>query len=334
MTERSTTSGAVLMLRVAAARSLNPLVREFRLVAADGRALPGFTAGAHLRVRISLPDGREDWRHYSLIDFSTAARATEAPLEYRIAVRREAEGRGGSKYMHDVVQTGDTLVVETPKNEFPLRASDDSAVLIAGGIGITPLVSMAAHRRATGLPVRLHYAGRSAELMAYVRELRDLLADDLEVHCDEKAGHPLDVDAVLDRCQPQSHIYVCGPKALLDAVLSKTLARGWNQERIHFELFSTPAPTAGDRPIEVVLARSALTLTVPAGETILDCLIEHGCDPLYECRRGECGVCAIGVIEGEVDHRDYVLSEADRRSQKVIQICVSRAIGPRLVLDL
>lgn len=170
--------------------------------------------------------------------------------------------------------------------------------------------------------------------MAYVPELRALLADDLELHCDDEAGKPLDVDAVLDGCEPESRIYVCGPTALLDAVLSKTLARGWSHDRVHFELFSTPAPAAGDQPIELTLARSGRTLTVPAGQTILDCLIEDGCDPLYDCKRGECGVCGIGVVEGQVDHRDYVLSEADRRSHKVIQICVSRALGRRLVLDL
>lgn len=334
MAEHTTHDGGLLRLRVAATRSLNALIREFRLVSADSHSLPAFTAGAHLRVQVMPPDGQLDWRHYSLVDFSTEPRATEAPAEYRIAVRRESEGRGGSAYMHDIVQAGDTLVVQTPRNEFSLHESDECAVLIAGGIGITPMISMAAHRRAAGRPVRLYYAGRSRELMAYVQELGVLLASDLKLHCDAESGKPLDVDGVLDRCEPQSRIYVCGPNALLDVVLSKTLARGWSHDRVHFELFSTPVPAAGDRPIEIILARSGRTMTVPADQTILDCLIEHDCDPLYDCKRGECGVCAIGVIEGEVDHRDYVLSEADRRSHKVIQICVSRARGPRLALDL
>lgn len=324
----------MLDLRVVGIRSLTALIREFRLVRVGGGRLPGFTAGAHLRVQVQLPDGRRDWRHYSLVDFSTAHGATEAPFEYRIAVRLESGGRGGSAYMHEAVRVGDTLQAEAPRNDFPLHESDGRAILIAGGIGVTPLATMAARRRCGGRQVRLHYAGRSPDLMAFVPELRALLTVDLELHCDDEAGSPLDIDAVLDRCEPDSQLYVCGPKALLDAVLSKTASRRWNKDRIHFELFSTVAPEASDHPIEVTLSKSGRTLTVPADQTILDCLIDHDCDPLYECRRGECGVCAVGVIEGEVDHRDYVLTEADRRSNRVIQICVSRALGARLVLDL
>lgn len=324
----------LLSLRVAEARLLNPLIREFRLVAADAAPLPAFSAGAHLRVEVTLPDGRRDWRHYSLIDLSGAPGQCDAPAEYRIAVRREADGRGGSAYMHDVVRAGDTLVVEPPRNEFPLAPCEGRVVLIAGGIGITPIASMAARRRAEGRPLRLHYAGRSRALMAFVPELRERLGDDLELHVDEEAGTPLDVDAILDRCEASSPLYVCGPKVLLDAVLAGTLARGWHPERVHFELFSAPTPASGDQPIALTLARSGRQLTVPATQTVLDCLIEHGCDPLYDCKRGECGVCATGVVEGEVDHRDYVLSASERQGHKVMQICVSRARGPRLVLDL
>jgi ferredoxin len=167
-----------------------------------------------------------------------------------------------------------------------------------------------------------------------VPELQALLGDDLKLHADDEAGAPLDVDALLDGCGPEDQLYVCGPKVMLDTVLAKTQARGWTHERVHFELFTTPVVEAGDRPIEVVLAQSGKTLTVPANQTILDCLIEHGCDPLFDCKRGECGVCSTAVIEGEVDHRDYFLSDAEKASNKVMQICISRARGARLVLDL
>jgi ferredoxin-NADP reductase len=324
----------LLSLRVIEARSLNPLIRLLRLVSPDGGVLPGFTAGAHLRVQVTLPNGTQDWRHYSLIDFSAQPGATEAPREYVIAVRREDDGRGGSRFMHERVQAGDVLTIEAPKNEFPLRELDSRAVLVAGGIGITPITSMAAQRRAEGRPVRLHYAGRSRELMAFVPELQQLLGDDLRLHIDVEAGAPLDVDAVLDACGNDDQLYICGPKVMLDSVLAKTQARGWTHERVHFELFTTPVVEAGDRPIEVVLAQSGKTFTVPADQTILDCLIEHGCDPLFDCKRGECGVCSTPVIEGEVDHRDYFLSDTEKASGKVMQICISRARGDRLVLDL
>jgi vanillate O-demethylase ferredoxin subunit len=310
------------------------LIRLLRLVADDAGALPGFTAGAHLRVQVTLPDGKTDWRHYSLIDFSTQPGATEAPREYVIAVRREDEGRGGSLFMHEREQPGNLLAIAAPKNEFPLRALESCAVLIAGGIGITPLTSMAAQRKAEGRAVRLHYAGRSRALMAFLPELQQLLGDQLKLHADDEAGAPLDVEALLDNCSPEDQLYVCGPKVLLDAVLATTQARGWTHERVHFELFTTPAVEAGDRAFEVVLAQSGKTFSVPADQTVLDCLIEHGCDPLFDCKRGECGVCSTAVIDGEIEHRDYFLSDAEKASGKVMQICISRARGARLVLDL
>jgi len=323
-----------LNLRVAEARELNPLIRLLRLRADDGSQLPGFTAGAHIRVQVSLPDGKTDWRHYSLINFDTARNATNAPAEYVIAVRKEAEGRGGSRFMHERLNAGDTLLIELPKNDFPLHAGPGGTVLVAGGIGITPLASMAARRRAEGLPVVLHYAGRSRELMAFLPELQALLGDDLRLHADVEAGAPFDIDALLDQVPAGDRLYVCGPQLMLDAVLARTQARGWEHDRVHFELFTEPVVEAGDHAFEVELAQSGQRYTVPADQSILDCLIEHGCDPLFDCKRGECGVCATPVIEGEVDHRDYVLTAREKAEGKVMQICISRAKGARLVLDM
>jgi vanillate O-demethylase ferredoxin subunit len=320
-----------LALQVAEARELNPLIRLLRLRAPDGAALPGYSAGAHVRVQVPLPEGRSDWRHYSLVSLAAGAELA-APREYVIAVRREDTGRGGSRFMHGV-QAGDTLTVEPPKNEFPLHPGG-CAVLVAGGIGITPLATMAAQCKASGQPVRLHYAGRSRALMAFLPELQALLGEDLRVHADVEAGGPLDVDALLAGCGEADQLHVCGPRPLLDAVLAKTQARGWTRERVHFELFTTPVAEAGDRPFEVVLSQSGQSFEVPADQTLLDCLIAHGCDPLFDCKRGECGVCTTAVLEGEVDHRDYFLSDAEKASGKVMQVCVSRARGPRLVLDL
>ncbi len=330
-----TTPGpAILQLRVIEARELNPLIRLVRLRADDGAVLPSFTAGAHLRVQVELPDGSTDWRHYSLINLSTSGDACSAPTEYVIAIRREDEGRGGSRFMHQRVQPGQVLTIEAPKNEFPLREHAGCAVLVAGGIGVTPLVSMAAQRIAQNAPVRMHYAGRSRELMAFLPELQQLLGETLRVHTDAEAGAPLDVDALLDACGADDQLYVCGPKPMLDTLLAKTQALGWTRERVHFEVFTAPAVDAGDHAFEVVLQRSERSLTIPADRSILDCLIDAGCDPMFDCKRGECGVCETPVIEGEIDHRDYVLSERERREGKVMQICISRCKGQRLVLDL
>jgi len=324
----------VLTLRVVEARELNPLIRLLRLRGTDGRALPAFDAGAHIRVQVSLPGGKTVWRHYSLVNFATELNATQAPAEYVIAVRKEAQGRGGSCFMHQQVDEGDTLVIEAPKNDFALRAGSGGAVLVAGGIGVTPLASMAARRRAEGAPVRMHYAGRSRDMMAFLPELQALLGDDLWVHADAEAGAPLDINALLNNCQPSDRLYVCGPKMMLDAVLARTQQRGWPHDGVHFELFTEPVAEVGDRAFEIELAQSGQRLTVSASQSILDCLIDNGCDPMFDCKRGECGVCAVPVVSGEIDHRDYVLTARERTQGNVIQICISRAKGPLLVLDL
>ncbi|MCW5660384.1 MAG: oxidoreductase [Burkholderiaceae bacterium] len=325
---------ALLQLRVTEARELNPLIRLLRLRADDGAALPGYSAGAHLRVRVELPDGSLDWRHYSLVNLAPHADAGADPGEYVIAVRRDDDGRGGSRFMHQRVQTGQLLTIEAPKNEFPLREHGGCAVLVAGGIGITPLASMAAQRVALGAPVRLHYAGRTRELMAFVPELQQLLGEHLRLHVDAEAGAPLNVEALLDACSPEDQLYVCGPKPMLDTLLARTQARGWTRERVHFEVFNAPAVGSAEHAFEVVLAQSGRSVAVPADRSILDCLIDAGVDPLFDCKRGECGVCGTPVIEGEIDHRDYVLSALEKREGGVMQICVSRCKGTRLVLDL
>ena len=323
-----------LSLRVAVARLLNPLIREFRLRADNGAALPGFSAGSHIRVQVTLADGSRDWRHYSLINFSTAADATASPDEYVIAVRKEESGRGGSRFMHEGVAEGDLMSIEPPISQFLVGTHADAAVLVAGGIGITPLTAMAAHRRAAGAPVRMTYAGRSRELMAYLPELQTLLGSDLTVHVDSEADQPLDVAALLDACGPADELYVCGPGVMLDAVQRAAESCGWPRERVHFEVFAPASHVAGDQAFELVLSQTGTTLTVPADKTILQCLIDTGCDPMFDCQRGECGVCAVPVIEGDLDHRDHVLTQTEKDGGKVIQVCVSRAKGARLVLDL
>lgn len=323
----------LLNLRVAHCESLHPLIRRLVLESPTGEPLPGFSAGAHVRVGVTLPDGSPDWRHYSLVNTQTLPSATCAPMHYEIAIRREDGGRGGSRFVH-ALDFGDVVQVSLPANDFPLQPGTGSVLLVAGGIGVTPLLSMAAELRAAGRRVRMVYASRSRAQMAYLEQLQTLLADDLRVHSDEEADGPLDVGALLDGCAHDETIYLCGPQPMLDAVLAGAKARAWPPGRVHFELFGAAAPAGGDHAFDVVLAQSGVTHRVAADQSILGCLLAHGVDPIHDCDRGECGVCAVPVIEGEVDHRDYVLSDAEKATHRVIQICVSRARGQRLVLDL
>ena len=229
---------------------------------------------------------------------------------------------------------GDILHVEPPKNDFPLVDFPGRIILVAGGIGVTPLISMASQRLANVQKVSMIYAGRSREMMAYLPEVSALLGDSLRLHIDTEVGAPLNVQALLDECGEHDRIYVCGPKVMLDAVLAEANQRHWPKDRVHFELFAVPVAQQGDHEFEVQLVQSGSTYKVAADQTILDCLIDHGCDPLFDCKRGECGICAVPVIEGEIDHRDYVLSDTEKKEGKVMHICISRAKGQRLVLDL
>jgi len=323
---------------VEAVEPLGSHVRAFHLRAPDGRALPGFAAGAHIRVQVG--EGGDDWRAYSLVNLAAEACAAcgQAPDRYLIAVRREDAGAGGSLWMHTQVRAGQTLRIAPPVNAFALEEGNESdaadVVLIAGGIGITPIASMAAALVARGNRYALHYTGRSISQLAFVDELRALAGERLHLYGDDEASETnrFDLARLFATLLPGQPLYVCGPQGLIDAVIALAAERGWPRERIRSELFAA-APQAGDAAFEVELRQSGMTLAVTPAQTILDAMLDAGLDPLYDCKRGECGVCQVSVIEGEVDHRDYCLSEAERCSGKVMHICVSRARAARLVID-
>lgn len=309
------------------------LIRSFRLRAADGGALPPIASGAHLKVRI--PDLTEP-RCYSLVALSANPADQPAATEYRLAVRLEENSRGGSVYMHGL-SAGQTLSAIGPKNDFPLHAAETgegTVILIAGGIGITPLASHAAALTAAGRPFALHYSGRSRSHLALLEELSLLCGEALSLHADDEPASRLDVGQLLAGLSRDQHIYVCGPKGLIDSVLATASHLGWPREKVHFELFATAAPVSGDQPFELELRQSGMVLQVPADKTILEVMEAAGCDPMFDCRRGECGVCQAVVLEGIPEHRDYFLSEREKAEGKVIQTCISRACSARLTLDL
>lgn len=323
-------------LEVLDARMVNPITRLIRLGPERGATLPEWTPGSHIKVQVKLPDGSMDWRHYSLIDFEGVTDGAPAGAAcYTIAVRREDKSRGGSAFMHDVLKVGDLLPFQFPSNNFQFEPAQGETIFVAGGIGITPLVSMIRACAALQRSMHLYFAGRSRELMAFLDSLGHSLGDKLTVHADdEHAGAFFDIEGLLDKVGVTDRVFLCGPKPMLDAALEAAKKRQWEADRLRFELFTVAEPEAGDRPFEIVLAQSGETLTVPADQSILDCLIEHGHDPLYDCTRGECGVCTVPVLEGEIDHRDYVLTDSEKSSGSMMQICVSRAKGDKLVLDI
>lgn len=324
-----------LRLRVAEARELNPLVRLFRLRADDGAALPGFEAGAHIRVRVDLGNGQSDWRHYSLIDF--AAGGQSAPAEYLIAVRKEAAGRGGSRFMHERLREGDTLEAEPPKNDFPLHGGAGRAVLLAGGIGITPLLAMAHRLAALGRDFALHCCNRSAARAAYRARLRAAaFAERVFFHDDD--GPPaqrIDLAATIGEPAPGRQLYVCGPKGFIEAVRTTARTRGWPEARVHFECFTGALPPVEEAgSFEVQLRSSGRVVRVPATLSVVDALAAEGIEIPVSCAQGVCGTCLTRVLEGEVAHHDLFLTPAEQAANDQFLPCCSRARSPRLVLDL
>lgn len=289
---------------------------------ASGAPLPRWAPGAH--VDVHLPSGCV--RQYSLCG------EPGDRDRYRIAVLREERGRGGSREVHDRLLPGTELAVAPPRNNFPLvRAA--GYLFIAGGIGITPLLPMvraAAERRADW---RLVYGGRSVASMAFVDELLAIDRDRVELVPEDTRGL-IDVSTELESTTAEA-VYCCGPESLLAAV-HQEVERLDRAVQLHLERFSpteVPAPAA-NHEFEVVLARSGERITVPPDRSILDVALDHGVPALYSCCEGTCGTCVTRVLDGEVDHRDSVLSPAEREAAGLMAICVSRARGNHLELEL
>ena len=295
----------------------------FELAARHGH-LPTFQPGAH--IDLHLPNGMT--RQYSI---------TNGPgelMSYVIGVKQESASKGGSKILVETVREGDLLAISEPRNNFPLRRDATRTVLIAGGIGITPLLSMARFLDKSSLPYELHYFVRSGEQAAF-RDQLEALHGKVIIH----QGLPRDeiattIATTLGAWSMAQHVYVCGPSAMLESVRATAAAQGWPDEAIHFEYFKNDKVIDNSSSFEIELARSAMTLHVPAGKTILEIMREAGLTVPSSCEQGACGTCLTTVIEGEIDHQDVYLNNSEKASNACMMTCVSRARSSRLVLDI
>ena len=313
----------LITVTVARAEAAADGIQLFELRHPNGSDLPEFTPGSHLSVRV--PNG-------SMRNYSIASDPAETD-HYIIAVKREEGGRGGSISLIDQVREGDQLQVSQPRNLFELQANAPSYMFVAGGIGITPILSMIKWVGAnTSKPFKLYYLTRSKAGAAFLPELSDpALKGKVVIHHDQ--GDPektFDLWPVFEN-PTKAHIYCCGPRPLMDAV--RDMTGHWPTSQVHFEDFGSDLvrPRADDAPFTVKLARNGATLEVPVGTTIMEIMRVHGMRVPSSCESGTCGTCKTRLLEGEVDHRDMVLTEAERAGN--IIVCVSRAKSPELVLD-
>lgn len=297
----------------------------FELEDALGGSLPPFSAGSHIDVHV--PGGFV--RQYSL------SRLQGERNDYQIAVLRDPESRGGSATLCESIKEGDTLEISEPRNHFPLQAGEHS-LLLAGGIGITPILCMAEQLVVEGASFELHYCSRSPERMAFKERIaRSRFASKTFFHFDDgEASQLLDPAGVFADPEPGKHLYVCGPSGFLEHIRSSARNAGWQDGNVHFEYFAPPADqrTAKGESFEVEIPSSGVSVAV-GDETIVEALLRVGIDIPVTCEQGVCGSCRMRVIEGEPDHRDYILSDDERTLNDQIFPCCSRSKSPRLVLD-
>jgi ferredoxin-NADP reductase len=300
-----------------AARDTN--IYEFRR--ADGATLPAYEPGAHLDLH--LPNGLV--RQYSLLV------PERDPEKYLIGVKRDPASRGGSRCVHEELHVGKTLKISAPRNNFPLVENAEHLVLLAGGIGITPIWCMVQRLQALDRSWELHYCCRSRADMAFVKELE--ACPQARLHFDdENDGNVLGLPAIVNAAARTSHLYCCGPQPMMTAFEQATA--NWPREQIHVEYFTPkqqPAKTGG---FVVELARSGQEFFIPPGQSILQVLYDAGIDVDYSCELGICGACETRVISGIPEHRDSVLSEEDQASNTKVMICCAGSKTDRLVLDL
>ncbi|MFZ5565503.1 MAG: PDR/VanB family oxidoreductase [Pseudomonadota bacterium] len=316
-----------LQVRVARKAAEAQDIVTLELVAADGAALPAFSAGSHIDVQ--LPNGFT--RQYSLCN------DPQETHRYQIGVLRDAASRGGSAAVHDLVKEGDVLTISAPRNHFGLAHEAKKHLLLAGGIGVTPILCMAERLANTGGDFAMHYATRAPERTAFRQRIAaSAFAARVQFYYDNgDAAQKLDLQALLSQPEAGTHLYVCGPKGFMDAVLNTARAAGWPEAQIHYEFFGAEvAKSDSDASFEIKLASSGRIVMVPKDQTVVQALAAAGVDIMISCEQGVCGTCLTRVIEGVPDHKDSYLTPEEQAANDQFTPCCSRSKTPRLVLDL
>lgn len=315
-----------LKLVVTGIRQLTPRVRAFEFRSPDDSSLPTVRAGAHLAIPFKSVNGELDYRNYTIC--SNPARSDI----YEIAVLSEPNGLGGSIAIHKQYQLGLSINCKTPSNHFELHDDDRAAILIAGGIGITPIKAMAQALEKRSIPFRVHYAGRTKKEMAFRDRLEREFGDKISLYSSSE-NERMNIAEILGNTDRNTPIYVCGPSRLIDSIVAIAKNQHIPLENIRYERFSAPIDEDA-KPISVTLKRSNRKVQVNPDQSILEAILEAGISAPHSCKVGACKSCAVKVIEGTPDHRDTALTDGERSAHKLMCPCVSRARSENLILDL
>ena len=323
MPELSSTGRSLIRVRVSDIHDTATDIKAIELTSIEAQ-LPTFQPGAHIDVH--LPNGMI--RQYSL------ANATGQTDRYIIGVKRESESTGGSSYVHDTLRVDDVIAVSAPRNNFPMRRDAVKTILIAGGIGITPMLSMAQALHHSSMPFDLHYFVQGSEHVAF-KHIVDTFQSSLVIHSAlDPEGTQKKLKDILSTYNDAHHMYVCGPGPMMDATRAIAQSNHWPDDAVHFEYFKNTQVQDDSVPFEVSLSRSGLTLQVPSGKSLLEVLRENDVDLPSSCEQGACGTCKVTVTEGEPLHQDVYLSETEKQKGNCMMTCVSRAKSNSLTLDI
>jgi len=306
-------------LTLKSVQKLTDQITEF-IFEAPADASHAWAAGSHVELETSA-----GLRSYSLIRWPN-----ENIDHFRFAVKYEHSGAGGSQAMHNL-RGGDVSNAKDVRNNFKLVDQSCPILLLAGGIGITPIISMATALQEQNRHFQIHYAARNAQSAAYATKLQQHFGDRFHLYLDDT--NPIDLNHLITKHTDHA-FYICGPQGMINAARSLAENAQIHVSKVHVELFANTEGENGNTAFEVEIASTGQIISVAENKTIIEALEEAGIDVMYDCQRGDCGICATDVIAGEPDHRDVVLSEAERSGNSVMQICVSRALSERLVLDL
>jgi vanillate O-demethylase ferredoxin subunit len=320
-------TGSEIRVRVARKAIEAADICTFELVHAQGEALPAFSAGSHIDVHIKHGLTRQ----YSLCNDPSESH------RYLIGVLRDPGSRGGSAAMHDEISEGDELRISSPKNHFPLAHGATRSLLLAGGIGVTPILCMAERLAITAAPFEMHYCTRSPERTAFHDRIKaSPFAAQVQFHFDDgPAAQRLQMQSLLSAPQPGVHLYVCGPKGFMDAVLRTARECGWPETQLHYEFFAAEiVKSADDASFDVKVASSGRVVRVAAEQTVVQALAAAGIDVPTSCEQGVCGTCLTRVLEGEPQHKDMYLTPEEQQANDQFTPCCSRSKSAMLVLDL
>ncbi|SEQ23206.1 vanillate O-demethylase ferredoxin subunit [Amphritea atlantica] len=321
----------LISVRITEKRYVAHNIVHIVLQPADNQTLPRFTPGSHIDLHINAGTGKPLIRQYSLLN------APDSHQCYEIAVLLEAHGRGGSKAVHQQLNEGDLIQISPPRNLFPLLPDEDETLLFAGGIGITPILSMAHALQQRQAKFSLHYFAKSIEHAAFAHSLMEgPFSHNVNLCFDDGSADSFDPQSVLKEAAKGRHLYICGPQGFINFITDSARAYGWDNDNIHFELFSQDLSAANDdnAGFQIRIASSGQLIDIGADQTVLEALEEQGFEIPCSCEQGVCGTCLLPVIEGTPDHRDMYLSDAEKQLNNQFTPCCSRALSDCLVLDL